>query len=124
MLAGAFSVETENCYYPMKIAYNEELRRGGPGQVLFNGILAECAQRRIPTLFFGGKKDRYKTSWTSETVPHFSRYIFSRGFRSQLAYRSRASVISRPGRLPRSHRAQVKPTEKAQLVEHYVAQGQ
>jgi len=106
MLAGSFSVETENCYYPMKIAYNEELRRGGPGQVLFNGILAECAQRRIPTLFFGGKKDRYKTSWTSETLPHFSGYVFSRGFRSQLAYRSRASVLSRLGKFRRSIRAQ------------------
>jgi CelD/BcsL family acetyltransferase involved in cellulose biosynthesis len=101
MIAGAFSVETENCFYPMKIAYKEELQRGGPGQLLFNGILAECAQRGIPTLFFGGKKDRYKTSWTSESVPHFTGFIFSRDFRSQLAYRSRASVISRLGRLRR-----------------------
>jgi len=113
MVAGALSVETEDCYYPMKIAYNEELRRGGPGQLLFNAILAECAQRRIPTLFFGGKKDRYKTSWTSETVPHFSGYIFSRGFRSQLAYRSRASVISRLGRLRRGIRAQFERKKKA-----------
>jgi len=101
MAAGAFCMETEDCFYPMKIAYNEALRRGGPGQLLFNGILAECAQRRIPTLFFGGKKDRYKTSWTSETVPHFTGFVFSQDFRSGLAYRSRASVISRLGKLRR-----------------------
>jgi CelD/BcsL family acetyltransferase involved in cellulose biosynthesis len=101
MIAGAFSLETKECYYPLKIAYNENLRRSGPGQLLFNGILAECAQKRIPALFFGGKKDRYKTSWTSETIPHFSSFVFTRAFRSQLAYRSRALLISRLGRLHR-----------------------
>ena len=107
IVAGAMSVETEECYHPMKIAYNEGLRRGGPGQLLFNGILAECAEKRVPALCFGGKTDRYKTSWTSETWPHSTGYVFRRGFRSQLAYRSRVSVISRLGRLRRSIRARL-----------------
>lgn len=105
MIAGAFTVETKDCLYPLKIAYNEALRRGGPGQLLFNAILAECARRRIPALFFGGVKDRYKGSWTSETIPHYTAIVFSRGFRSQLAHWSRAWLISRLGRLRRRIRA-------------------
>ena len=31
MAAGAFSVTTDDCFYPMKIAHNEEWRRGAPG---------------------------------------------------------------------------------------------
>lgn len=101
MIAGAFTVETQECLYPLKIAYQESLRRGGPGQVLFNAMLAECARRRIPALFFGGTKDRYKSSWTSETIPHYTAVVFAKGFRSQLAYRSRRWLISGLGRLRR-----------------------
>lgn len=102
MIAGAFSVETEQCFYPMKIAYNESLRRGGPGQLLFNGIFAECAEKHIPEVFFGGKSDRYKTSWTSETLPHFNGYIFNRALRARLVYQARKTITPRLGRLQRS----------------------
>ena len=89
MLAGAFSVQTADCLYPLKIAYDESLRRGGPGQVMFDRILEECSQRGITRLFFGGKNDAYKMKWTSETVPNFKGYVFSPHFRSQLAFRLR-----------------------------------
>ncbi len=112
MVAGAFSVETEQCFYPMKIAYNEELRRGGPGQLLFNGIFAECAEKRIPELFFGGKNDRYKTSWTSDTLPHFNGFIFSRAFRARLVYEAKTNLFPRFGRLRRGIRGQFKPRKK------------
>jgi CelD/BcsL family acetyltransferase involved in cellulose biosynthesis len=112
MVAGAFSVETEQCFYPMKIAYDEELRRGGPGQLLFNGIFAECAEKRIPELFFGGKNDRYKTSWTSDTLPHFNGFIFSRAFRARLVYEAKTNLFPRLGRLRRGIRGQFKPWKK------------
>lgn len=89
MLAGAFSVETADCFYPLKIAYDESLRRGGPGQVMFDRILQECAQRGITQLFFGGRNDAYKMKWTNETLPNFNGYVFSPDFRSKLAFRLR-----------------------------------
>lgn len=101
MIAAAFCVETQNCMFPMKIAYDERLHRAGPGQLLFNGILADCAERQIPTLFFGGQKNRFKTSWTSETVPYFTGFIFNRGVRPRLAHRSRVSLVSRLGMVRR-----------------------
>ena len=89
MLAGAFSVQSGDCLYPLKIAYDESLGRGGPGQVMFDRILDECTQRGITRLFFGGQNDAYKMKWTSETLPNFNAYVFSPDFRSKLAFRLR-----------------------------------
>lgn len=89
MLAGAFCMQKGDCLYPLKIAYDESLRRGGPGQVMFNRILEECAQRGITQLLFGGRDDPYKMKWTKEIVPNFNGYVFSPDFRSQLAFRLR-----------------------------------
>jgi CelD/BcsL family acetyltransferase involved in cellulose biosynthesis len=94
MIAGAFSAVTDDCVFPMKIGYDEALRRGGPGQVLFNGILAECAEKQIPELYFGGDQDRFKCSWTPETLPHFNGFVFSPDLRAQLAYRLSVHVLS------------------------------
>ena len=66
MTASAFSVVTDDCFFPMKITYDESLRRSGPGLLLLNGIMQECAENGVGELFFGGGKDYYKTSWTSE----------------------------------------------------------
>jgi len=89
MLAGAFSVETQDCLYPLKIAFDESLRRGGPGQVMFHRILEDCANRGITRLFFGGRNDAYKMKWTNETLPNFNGYVFSPSLRSKLAFRLR-----------------------------------
>lgn len=104
MVAGAFGVTTDFCAFPMKIAYNESLRRCGPGQVMFNGILEECAAKQIKELFFGGDKDRYKTSWTQDTLPHFNGFVFAPGLRTRLAYHIRTGVLSPLGRLRRRWR--------------------
>jgi len=89
MLAGAFSIETEDSLYPLKIAFDESLRRGGPGHVMFHHILEDCANRGITQLFFGGNNDPYKMKWTTETLPTFNGYVFSPDFRSRLAFRLR-----------------------------------
>lgn len=107
MVAGAFGVTTESCSFPMKIAYNENLRRCGPGQVMFNGILEGCAAEGIPELFFGGDRDRYKTSWTQNTLPHFNGFVFAPGFRTRLAYHVRTGLISPLGKLRRRWRAKL-----------------
>lgn len=104
MVAGAFGVTTGACSYPMKIAYNEHLRRCGPGQVMFNGILEGCAAAGIKELFFGGDRDRYKTSWTQDTLPHFNGFVFAPGFRTRVAYHIRTGILSPLGRLRRRWR--------------------
>jgi len=107
LAAAAFSVKTEHCFSPMKIAYDESLHRGGPGQLLFQSMLQECAESQIPEFFFGGSKDRYKTCWTEETLPHFNGYIFRPGSRARLAYECRIKVLSPLGRLRRQIKARL-----------------
>jgi hypothetical protein len=97
--AGAFSVVTDRCLFPIKIAYDEALHRAGPGHLLFDAILAECAERGIPELYFGGDEDRYKTQWTAETLPHFNGYIFKPDLWTQFAYRMKANVAAPLGKL-------------------------
>ncbi len=105
MAAGAFSVFTGDSFHPMKIAHNEAWRRGGPGHLLFNGILEQCAAANIPEFFFGGSKDRYKTSWTEKSIPHYNGVIFAPGIRGELAFRMRTHVLSRLGQWRRDFRA-------------------
>lgn len=98
MAAAIFSMMTDDCFFPLKLTYDEALHRGGPGQLLLNGVLQECAEKEIPEVFFGGDKDRYKTSWTSETLPHFNGFVFSPDFRAQLAYQLRTRILSPLGK--------------------------
>jgi CelD/BcsL family acetyltransferase involved in cellulose biosynthesis len=88
----------------MKIAHNEEWRRGAPGHLLFNGMLEQCAASNIPEFFFGGSKDRYKTSWTERSIPHYNGVIFAPGLRGELAFRLRTQVLSRLGQWRRQFR--------------------
>jgi CelD/BcsL family acetyltransferase involved in cellulose biosynthesis len=97
--AGAFSIVTDRCFYPLKIAYDETLNRAAPGQLLINGILEECAKNNIPEVYFGGNVERFKTAWTSEILPHFNGYIFSRALMARLAFRIKISLLARLGRL-------------------------
>jgi CelD/BcsL family acetyltransferase involved in cellulose biosynthesis len=99
MVAGAFSMTTRDGFYPMKVAYDENLRRGGPGHVLFNAIVTECSEKHIPELFFGGTDEHYKSLWTQEAVPLYSAFVFSSDIRSLLAYRVRNHVLSPLGKL-------------------------
>jgi CelD/BcsL family acetyltransferase involved in cellulose biosynthesis len=104
MAAGAFSLTTRDCFFPMKIAFKESLRRGGPGHLLLNSILEECAEHGIPELFFGGAKDHYKDLWTQETLPHLNGIVFAPDVRAQLAYQIRTRVFPSLGKLRRCFR--------------------
>jgi CelD/BcsL family acetyltransferase involved in cellulose biosynthesis len=115
--AGAFSVATRDCFFPLKIAYNESLRRGGPGHLLFNAIVNECVKKQIPELFFGGTDEHYKALWTQETMPLLSGLVFSSDIRSRVAYHVRRNVYPPLGRLRRIIRerfAQRRRTSKCQ----------
>jgi CelD/BcsL family acetyltransferase involved in cellulose biosynthesis len=75
------------------------LRRGGPGHLLFNSILEECAGNGIPELFFGGAKDHYKELWTQEALPHLRGFVFAPGLRARLACQVRTKVFPRLSKL-------------------------
>ena len=112
MAAGAFSVVTDDCFFPMKIAFSEALRRGGPGHLMFNSILEECAGNGIPELFFGGAKDHYKELWTQETLPHFKGLVFAPGVRGRLACQMRTKVFPMLGKLRQDLEERLKQRNK------------
>jgi CelD/BcsL family acetyltransferase involved in cellulose biosynthesis len=98
MTAGAFSVVTDDCFFPMKITYDESLGHCGPGQLMLNGIMQECAKNEIPELFFGGGKDHYKTLWTPKTLPHFNGFVFNKNLGAGLAFSLQTKLLSPMGR--------------------------
>ena len=112
MAAGAFSVVNADCFFPMKIAFSEALRRGGPGHLMFNSILEECAGDGITELFFGGTKDHYKELWTQETLPHFKGFVFAPGLRGQLACQMRTKVFPMLGKLRQDLEERLKQRNK------------
>jgi CelD/BcsL family acetyltransferase involved in cellulose biosynthesis len=122
MAAAAFSVATDDCFYPMKIAHNEDWRRGAPGHLLFNGILEECALKNIPELFFGGGKDRYKTAWTQDSIAHYDGVIFAPTLRGQLAFHLRTQIMSRLGHWRRDFLAWKTQRKKSQQEKSKAAQ--
>ncbi len=93
MVAAAFSLVTDDCYYPVKIAYNESFRRAGPGLLLINAILEECAERHVRELDFGGSRERFKTSWTSTARQHFTGVVFNHNLYPLLLYQLRANLL-------------------------------
>jgi len=93
VVAAAFSLETNDCYYAIKIAYDESFRRAGPGHLLINAILEECARKRIRELDFGGSRERFKTSWTSAARQHFTGTVFNRDFYPFLLYQVRTNLL-------------------------------
>jgi CelD/BcsL family acetyltransferase involved in cellulose biosynthesis len=107
MLAAAFSVVTRDCYYPLKIAYDERLQRCGPGHVLINGILEECAGKGIPQLYFGGTTERWKTAWTSGVQPHATGFVFNTGYFPRLIFAVKATLVPALGRARRALRRRV-----------------
>jgi CelD/BcsL family acetyltransferase involved in cellulose biosynthesis len=115
MAAGAFSVVAEDCFFPMKIAFSEALRRGGPGHLLFNSILEECAGKGVPELFFGGSKDHYKELWTQETLPHLRGFVFAPGLRARLACQVRTKVFPMLSKLRREPQERLKRCNKRKI---------
>jgi hypothetical protein len=93
MVAAAFSVVTGDCYFPLKIAYDERLRRCGPGHVLVNAILEECAGRGIPRLYFGATAEPWKTRWTSVVQQHTTGFLFNTGHFPQFIFGVKATLV-------------------------------
>jgi CelD/BcsL family acetyltransferase involved in cellulose biosynthesis len=93
MVAAVFGVVTKDCYFPLKIAHDERLRRCGPGHVLVNAILEECAQRGIARLYFGGTAERWKTRWTSGVQQHATGFVFNTGHFPQFIFGVKATLV-------------------------------
>jgi CelD/BcsL family acetyltransferase involved in cellulose biosynthesis len=93
MLAASIGIEASDRYYALKMAYAQEIRNCGPGQLLISRVLEDLAQRRFRRIFFGGKMDPFKQEWTTTTEPQVNGLIFSKVARARFVYRERAQIF-------------------------------
>lgn len=107
-VAGAFGVANQESYSMMKMAYDEGYYRAGPGHLLTNGVMEDCAANRVPEFCFGGNKHRSKTDWTRETFPHWNGFVFRPGVVAQLAYHMRTTILPPLGKLRRQIQRQIR----------------
>lgn len=68
-------VSDTKCYSP-KIAYNEELSKFGPGQVMALFAIQDLADRGIAKYDLLGPRARHKALWAGEIRPHSRCFIF------------------------------------------------
>ncbi|MGB7849190.1 MAG: GNAT family N-acetyltransferase [Candidatus Acidiferrum sp.] len=93
MIAAAYGVFTDQCFYPMKITYKEVLHRCAPGHLMFNSIFEECSAKGIGTVYFGGARDPYKTKWTSDVQRNLCGVIFSSRLYPRLVYGMKTEIF-------------------------------
>jgi CelD/BcsL family acetyltransferase involved in cellulose biosynthesis len=68
-------VSNNRCYSP-KIAYDEELAKFGPGQVMALLAIQDLADRGIEKYDHLGPRARHKALWASDVRPHANCFIF------------------------------------------------
>ncbi|HEY7838004.1 MAG TPA: GNAT family N-acetyltransferase [Terriglobales bacterium] len=80
-IAMDLSVCDGHTYELLKLTYDEDLARFGPGHLLIEAILGECAQPPVglERFYFNGAESQYKRKWTHSGLPVGYVYIFPRG---------------------------------------------
>ena len=89
MIAGHFGLTYRHRHSTPKGARDEGYDRYGPGHLLMDLVLRECAQQGLGEFDFLCEDDSWKLSWTSEVRPHAHLYIFRKNPQGRLAHLGR-----------------------------------
>ena len=89
MIAGHFGLTYRHRHSTPKGARDEEYDRFGPGHLLMDLVLRECAQQGLQEFDFLCEDDPWKLSWTSQVRPHANLYIFRKNPQGRLAHLGR-----------------------------------
>jgi CelD/BcsL family acetyltransferase involved in cellulose biosynthesis len=68
--------QMRNRYYAPKVAYDEELSRYSPGQILVERVIKDLASQGVSTYEFLGPSAPWKRIWTLSFRSHHNIYIF------------------------------------------------
>jgi CelD/BcsL family acetyltransferase involved in cellulose biosynthesis len=79
-LAGHLGFTYRGRYFCPKVAYDENYKTFGPGQLLMSGVLRECVKRGLFELDILGPWAEWKAKWTPLVRPHTHWYIFNRTY--------------------------------------------
>lgn len=103
-VAGHFGLAHRGRYFLPKPTYDESYREYSPGQLLIQGILADCVERGHHEFDFLGHLADWKADWTSSVRIHNSWHVFRHRrvrtlhWLTQKMSRARA-VLGRPGNM-------------------------
>ncbi len=100
-IAAHFGLSYKGTYYSPKIAYDENYRRFGPGQLLIEMILKECIDRDLSKYEILGAPAKYKAMWTCRLRRHFFHYIFCKRPYGHLLHTLKFRMIPLMKKLPR-----------------------
>ena len=86
MIAGHFGLTYRRRHSTPKGARDEEYDRYGPGHLLVELVLRNCAEQGLAEFDFLCEDDPWKLSWTSQVRPHAHLYIFRKNLHGRLAH--------------------------------------
>lgn len=97
LAAGHFGFTYNGKYLTAKCAFEESLRSIGPGHLIVNAILSDCAEAGLRELDLCGDAEEWKTKWTSAIHSHSTIFIFRRSTYGQLLYQWRSRLVPTVG---------------------------
>ena len=95
LLAAHFGLQYRDRYYAPKVAYDEQLARLGPGQLIVDAILEDIRSQGFVEFDFLGPWMEWKGEWTDVLRPHAFGYVFRPGVRGRMLYWLRLCAMPR-----------------------------
>ncbi|HEX8792803.1 MAG TPA: GNAT family N-acetyltransferase [Polyangiaceae bacterium] len=82
-VAAQLALEDGATYYLLKVGYDPEFSRFGPGQILVRETAADACRRGLRRYDMMGKDTPWKLKWTDTARPHVSLTVFAPTARGQ-----------------------------------------
>lgn len=96
VIAASLGLLDARAYYAVKWCYDEGYANYGPGHVLVEALLRECAAMHLEVFDFTGPEYEYKRDWTPAALDHFILYVFRPNWRGRALHRWKRQPL--PGR--------------------------
>jgi len=78
LLGMSFGLLAPGAYIPLRWCYSERHARYGPGHLLIESLLRECADQGRSHFAFLGEAFEYESKWAPAGAPHSFLFIFPR----------------------------------------------
>ncbi len=86
LVAFNLSIIYNNAFYLLKIAYDEEVHRYSPGQIMTYLLLQKVFEQKIEVFDFLGPSMPWKLEWTDHFTQHYSLYIYGHSAKARYLY--------------------------------------
>lgn len=86
LVAFNFSIITNQTFYLLKVAYDEEVSKFSPGQIMIYFLLQNLFEQKIKRFDFLGPSMPWKLEWTEKYNQHFTLYIYGNTAKGHFLY--------------------------------------